>query len=80
MWGMANIAAYAATTQAWVKKRLGERTTWDGTVIVAVCGSYIIFDSIITVGAYAGIIYGLWTIYQEQKQYKYYHLSHQTLV
>ena len=67
MWGMANIAAYAAATQAWVKRRLGERTTWDGTVIVAVCGSYIIFDSIITVGAYAGIIYGLWTIYQEQK-------------
>lgn len=74
MWGMANIAAYAATTQAWVKKRLGERTTWDGTVIVAVCGSYIIFDSIITIVAYAGIIYGLWTIYEEQKQYKYFHL------
>lgn len=47
--------------------RLGERTTYDGAVIVAVCGSYIIFDSIITVVAYAGIIYGLWTIYQEQK-------------
>ena len=62
-----NIAAYAATTQTWVKKRLGERTTWDGTVIVAVCGSYIIFDSIITIVAYAGIIYGLWTIYEEQK-------------
>lgn len=67
MFNFSTVSAYATLAKGWVMSRLGERTTYDGAVIVAVCGSYIIFDSIITVGAYAGIIYGLWTIYQEQK-------------
>ena len=53
--------------KAWVQARLGERTTYDGVVIIAICGSYIIFDGIITLGAYAGILYGLWTMWQQQK-------------
>ena len=68
MWGMTKVAAYVATAQAWVKERLGERTTWDGTVIVAVCGSYILFESLISMGAYAGVLYGLWTIWKEEQK------------
>jgi len=67
MFNFSAVSVYASLAKQWVMSRLGERTTYDGAVIVAVCGSYIIFDSIITVGAYEGIIYGLWTIYQEQK-------------
>ena len=67
MFNFSAVSVYTSLAKQWVMSRLGERTTYDGAVIVAICGSYIIFDSIITVGAYAGIIYGLWTIYQEQK-------------
>jgi len=67
MFNFSAVSVYASLAKSWIKARLGERTTYDGAVIVAVCGSYIIFDSIITIVAYGGIIYGLWTIYQEQK-------------
>ena len=67
MFKFSAVTVYASLAKARVMTRLGERTTYDGAVIVAVCGSYIIFDSIITVGAYAGILYGLWPLYQEQK-------------
>ncbi len=53
--------------KTWLQARLGERTTYDGVVIVTICGSYILFDSIITLGAYAGVLYGLWTMWQQQK-------------
>lgn len=67
MFNFSQVSFYASLAKTWIKARLGEQTTYDGVVIVALCSSYIIFDSIITIGAYAGIIYGLWSIYKEQK-------------
>ena len=66
MFNFSQVQVYASLAKAWVMSRLGERTTYDGAVIVALCGSYILFESIITLGAYGGVLYGLWTMYQEQ--------------
>ena len=66
MWEMTKVAVYASLAKQWVMSRLGERTTYDGVVIVALCGSYILFESILTLGAYVGVLYGLWTMYKEQ--------------
>lgn len=66
MFNFSQVQVYASLAKAWVMSRLGERTTYDGAVIVALCGSYILFESIIGIGAYAGVLYGLWTMYQEQ--------------
>lgn len=66
MFNFSQVQVYASLAKAWVMSRLGERTTYDGVVIVALCGSYILFESIITLGAYAGVLYGLWTMYKEQ--------------
>jgi hypothetical protein len=67
MFNLAKLSFYGMMAKTWVQARLGERTTYDGVVIIAICGSYIIFDGIITLGAYAGILYGLWTMWQQQK-------------
>jgi len=67
MFDLSKLSFYGMMAKTWVQARLGERTTYDGVVIIAICGSYIIFDGIITLGAYAGILYGLWTMWQQQK-------------
>jgi hypothetical protein len=67
MFNLEKLSFYGMMAKTWVQARLGERTTYDGVVIIAICGSYIIFDGIITLGAYAGILYGLWTMWQQQK-------------
>ena len=67
MFNLAKLSFYGTIAKTWLQARLGERTTYDGVVIVAICGSYIIFDGLISIGAYAGILYGLWTMWHQQK-------------
>jgi len=45
----------------WISKRLGERTTLDGAVLI-VCGvTFLIFKPLATLVAYAAILYGVYT-------------------
>jgi len=67
MFNLEKLSFYGMMAKTWIQARLGERTTYDGVVIIAICGSYLIFDGIITLGAYAGILYGLWTMWEQQK-------------
>lgn len=46
----------------WVKARLKERTSWDGGVIIAVCGSIILFGGLVKLVAWLGLGYGIYTI------------------
>lgn len=46
----------------WVKDRLAERTSWDGGVVIAVSILALIASPIIKWVAYAGIVYGIFTI------------------
>ena len=50
----------------WVKARIKERTSWDGGVIIAVCGSIILFGGIVKLLAWAGLAYGAWTIWKAE--------------
>jgi len=45
-----------------VKKLLGERTTWDGGMLIAVCGSVILFGGIAELLSWVGLAYGAWTM------------------
>lgn len=67
MFSLEKLSFYGIMAKTWLQARLGERTTYDGVIIVALCASYILFDSIITLGAYAGVLYGLWTMWHQQK-------------
>jgi len=68
MWEFTQLTVWVAKAKEWFDERIVERTTWDGTVIVAVCGSYILFESLIGMVAYAGVLYGLWTIWKEEQK------------
>lgn len=50
----------------WVKARFKERTSWDGGVIIAVCGSIILFGGIVKLLAWAGLAYGIWAIVSKE--------------
>ena len=51
----------------WVKKRISERTSWDGSVLIAVCVLALIASPIIKWVAYAGLVYGFFTIVKQEE-------------
>lgn len=50
----------------WVLERLGERTSWDGGVIIAVCGGYLLLGGLIDLVAWGGLLYGAWTLWKSE--------------
>ena len=45
-----------------IKDRLGERTSLDGGVLIAICGSILLFGGIVELAAWAGLGWGVWTL------------------
>ena len=50
----------------WVKARLAERTSWDGVTIIVVFGSVIVHGGLAKWLAWAGLVYGAYTLIKEQ--------------
>jgi hypothetical protein len=50
----------------WIIKRLGERTTLDGAVLVGAGVAFLIFKPIASLVAYGAIAYGAWTIWKKE--------------
>jgi hypothetical protein len=48
----------------WITKRLTERTTWDGAVLVATGVAMILVP--VDLIAYAAIFYGAWTMWKSE--------------
>ena len=46
----------------WVKKRVEERTSWDGAMLIVVGLLVLFFGSLVKWAAIAAIIYGIWTL------------------
>jgi hypothetical protein len=51
----------------WISRRIAERTTWDGVILVAAGVTYLIFKPIASIVAYGAIAYGAWTIWKKEK-------------
>lgn len=51
----------------WIIKRLGERTTLDGAVLVLAGVAFLIFKPIASLVAYGAIAYGAWTIWKKEE-------------
>ena len=49
----------------WIKKRLEEKSTLDGVLMVAAGAAIIIFSPLTKLIAYGAIAYGAWTIYRQ---------------
>jgi hypothetical protein len=52
--------------KAWIKKRLEERTTLDGAVLIGAGVAFLIFKPIAALVAYGAIAYGAWTIWKAE--------------
>jgi len=52
--------------KAWIKKRLDERTSLDGAVLIGVGLVILIAGPFAKLAAYAAIAYGAWTIWRAE--------------
>ena len=50
----------------WIDKRIKERSTIDGVLMVAAGAAIIIFSPLTELIAYAAIAYGAWTIWRQE--------------
>jgi|TARA_B110000116_G_scaffold239368_1_gene226747 hypothetical protein len=50
----------------WITKRIEERTSLDGAVLIAVGVIVLIAGPFAKLAAYAAIGYGIWTIYKSE--------------
>ena len=50
----------------WIKARLAERTSWDGATLVVICLIALFFTPVLKWAAWAGLIYGAWTIWKSE--------------
>ncbi len=46
----------------WFLARWAERTTWDGSVIIALGVVVLVFQTLLPYAAWAAIAYGAWTL------------------
>ena len=57
---------YIGIAKDWIKGRIGERTSWDGGVLIAIGLIALLAKPRIGMAAYAAIAYGAWTIYKKE--------------
>ena len=50
----------------WFKNRVSERTSMDGAAIIAVALIVLFLSPFAKIAAYAGISYGLWSIWKSE--------------
>jgi hypothetical protein len=46
----------------WIAERIVERTTLDGIGLIVVCGSVILFGGLAKLLAWAGLLWGIYTL------------------
>ena len=59
---------YLTLAKAWVMARIGERTSWDGGVIIGVSLLALISAPLLEWAAWGGLLYGAWTLYKEESK------------
>ena len=50
----------------WVKARVSERTSWEGTVLIALGLLVVLMNPLAKILAWVAILWGAWTIYKEE--------------
>jgi len=50
----------------WLMKRMTERTTLDGAVLIGAGVAFLIFKPIASLVAYGAIAYGAWTFWKKE--------------
>ena len=45
-----------------LQRVITERTSWDGAILIGICGSVILFGGLAKMLAWVGLAYGIWTL------------------
>ena len=45
-----------------LRRAVTERTSWDGVILIGICGSVILFGGLAKMLAWVGLAYGIWTL------------------
>ena len=59
---------YIEFASNWIKARFAERTSWDGGVLIAAGISFLLFQNVAVIAAYAAIAYGAWTLWKSEQK------------
>jgi hypothetical protein len=51
---------------SWLKNRIKERTSLDGVSLIVICGSVILFGGIAKLLAWAGLLWGVYTMIKSE--------------
>jgi hypothetical protein len=54
----------------WIQDRLRERTSWDGLTIIVISVLALAASPLIKYAAWAGLAYGVWTLWRTEKPAK----------
>ena len=55
----------------WVKKRVEERTSWDGGMLIILGVIVLIAGPFAKIAAYGAIAYGIWTIWKSEQKKRF---------
>ena len=50
----------------YLKLVVKERTSWDGAMLIGICGSVIMFGGLAKMMAWIGLAYGIWTLLKKE--------------
>ena len=57
---------YIGIAKDWITGRIGERTSWDGGVLIAIGVIALLAKPLIGIAAWIAIAYGAWTIWKKE--------------
>ena len=64
---MLDLLAKVSVVKEWVMARWAERTSWDGTVLIAVGVVGLLASPLVKLASWVAIGYGAWTLWKKEK-------------
>lgn len=64
---MLDLLAKVSVVKDWVLARWAERTSWDGTILIAVGVVGLLASPLVKLASWVAIGYGAWTLWKKEK-------------
>lgn len=64
---MLDLLAKVSVVKEWVMARWAERTSWDGTVLIAVGVLGLLASPLVKLASWVAVGYGAWTLWKKEK-------------
>jgi len=64
---MLDLLAKVSVVKEWVLERWAERTSWDGTVLIAVGVLGLLASPLVKLASWVAVGYGAWTLWKKEK-------------